>query len=353
MNLDVCTALTAYLGELLNGTRGLPQMLTASDRLADTYLSILDRKLARDGYSLYRYVDDIRLVAQSWEHANLAIEQAAEYARELGLILSSRKTYIYKQQTLIDQQEQDAALFNSHVDAARESLTKIWFVGSYEEAEPVEVEPADQEAALAATREILMEWWEEAKIRGPQTEASSPVQRFINRGLLALREDAERLPPQMLADIVFHDPRKIENVIKYLVARAEIDPAERDLRCVALLTAMGRQSAWAKLWILHAIEYLTRTHFRDQGRVGTWVRNQLDDRHEIVRAQAAWLFSIHHRLTSEKLAELYKRASPITQPALAAAAVRQGDIPGPMLSAITADSILNREASKWAESMMP
>lgn len=353
MSLDVCTALTNYLGELLNQTRGLPQMLTASDRLADTYLSILDRKMGRDGYSVRRYVDDIRVIAQSWEHANLAIEQAAEYARDLGLILSSRKTSIYKQQTLIDQQEQDAALFNSHVDAAREALSGIWFVAGYDSMEEVEITPDEQEAARAAAWKILAEWWDDAKKRGPQVGAASPAQRFINRGLFALREHDRRLPAQMLADIVFHDPRKIENVAKYLIGRAELGPGERDLRGVGLLTSQGRQSAWAKLWILHAVENLAPDHLRDTGRVGTWVKNQLDDRHEIVRAQAAWLCSMQGWLTSEKLAKLYKRASAISQPGLAAAGVRQGDIAGGMISAITSDSVLNREAAKWVASTTP
>jgi RNA-directed DNA polymerase len=328
-------------------------MLSASDRLADTYLSILDRKMSRDGYSVRRYVDDIRVTAQSWEHANLAIEQAAEYARDLGLILSSRKTAIYKQQTLIDQQEQDAALFNSHVDAAREALSRIWFVAGYDSTEEIEIEPDAQEAALAAAWEILTEWWNDAKKRGPQAGASSPAQRFINRGLLALREHDRRLPIKMLADIVFHDPRKIENVVKYLIGRAELKPDERDLRGVALLTSQGRQSTWAKLWILHAVENLAPGHLRDTGRVGIWVKGQLDDRHEIVRAQAAWLSSMHGWFTSEKLAELYKRASPISQPGLAASGVRQGNMPKGMISAITSDSVLNREAAKWVESTTP
>jgi RNA-directed DNA polymerase len=349
MNLDVCTALTNYLGELLSQTRGLPQMLTASDRLADTYLSIFDRKMRRDGYSIRRYVDDIRVTAQSWEHANLAIEQAAQYARDLGLILSSRKTSIYKPQTLIDQQEQEAALFNSHVDAAREALSGIWFVAGYDSMEEIEITSDDQEAALAAAWKILAEWWDDAKKRGPQVGSSSPAQRFINRGLFALREYDKRLPANMLADIVFHDPRKIENVVKYLIGYAELRPEERDLRGVALLTSQGRQSAWAKLWILHAVENLAPDNLRDTGAVGTWVKNQLDDRHEIVRAQAAWLSSMQGWLTSEKLAELYKRASPISQPGLSAAGVRQGNIAKGMISAITSDSALNREASKWAE----
>ena len=159
MNLNVCTALAGYLNELMTQRRGIPQMLTASDRLADAYLSVLDRKLARDGYLTFRYVDDVRIIAKNWETANTAIEQAAEYARELGLILSSKKTSIYRQSTLIDQQEQDATLFNSHVDDARAALTKIWFVGEYDQVEQVEIEPAEQEAALAATWNIFTEWW--------------------------------------------------------------------------------------------------------------------------------------------------------------------------------------------------
>jgi RNA-directed DNA polymerase len=349
MNLDLCRVLKDYLGELLGRARGIPQMLPASDRLADAYLSILDRKLSQDGYVVARFVDDIRIIAETWDDANVAIERAADYARQLGLILSAQKTGIFKRTTLADQRRADMQFFNKYFTRTRTAMTQIMLIGSYDSGvQKVEIKPEEQQAARAAAWTIMSEWWNEAKARDPQGEVSTPTQRFINQGLYVLREHPEQLDPQLLQDIVFRYPRKIEQVASYLIARAKASPNVRDLRPLHFLIAMGRQSGWSKLWLLHTIEQIAPPSFTGQGRLGIWMREQLDDRHEIVRAQAAWLCATRRILQSEKLTELYRNASSISQPALAAAATFQGDIPNNIVSAVANDSILNREASKWA-----
>lgn len=348
MDLDLCVALKAYLGELLGQGRGIPQMLPTSDRLADAYLSILDRKLAQDGYLVARYVDDIRIIANTWDDANTAIERAAEYARELGLILSAKKTGIFKRTTRVDQQNIDDAFFNKHFDRTQAAMTRFAFVGDYDNIQPVEIKPEEHQAALAAAWEIMLDWWNEAKAKGPQTEMSTPIQRFISRGLYVLREHPDQLDPQLLADIVFHHPRRIEQVASYLIARADNFPGTRDLRPLYLLTAMGRQSAWTKLWLLHAIEIIAPSSFVGQGKLGAWMIDQMDDRHEVVRAQASWLCATRALLDGDRVIDLYKKASLITQPALVAAAVRQGDVPAGIVCGLLSDSALNREAGNWA-----
>ena len=115
---------------------------------------------------------------------------------------------------------------------------------------------------------------------------------------------------------------------------------------------MGRQSPWFKLWLLHAIEQIAPVSFTNQGSLGAWMQEQMTDRHETVRAQAAWLYATRGVLTAEKLADLYKSASVISQPALAAAAVRQGNLPNSVVRAISEDSALNRGASKWSADLL-
>ena len=66
-------------------------MLNGSDRLADTYPSILDRQLHRQRYPSSRYVDDIRIIAKSWEEANTMIEEVAEYHSRTRAYIVSRK----------------------------------------------------------------------------------------------------------------------------------------------------------------------------------------------------------------------------------------------------------------------
>lgn len=353
LDLGLSSVTHEYLDELLGQTKGLPQMLQASDRLADVYLDILERKLARDGYETARYVDDIRLIADNWEHANAAIERASEYAREIGLILSSEKTRIYKTNTLIDQNAEEAVFFDTQYQQAREALTEFWTVADYDdETVRVELAPEPQETALATVRRIVLTWWDEYKRKGPESSVTGMEQRFLNGALYILRDDDTDLPGKLLSDIVFEYPRKIEQVVSYLVARGQAaGNNERNLAKVAVLARMGRQSPWAKLWIMHAIEQLgTGVTGVNDVKITDWVKRQLSDRHEAVRAQAAWLCSTVGTLTSDELSGLYRRASTISQPALAAAAVRQGNIPSQVVNGIRGDSPLNQEACKWVES---
>ena len=348
MNVDATVALEAYLQELMLNTRGIPQMLSASDRLADTYLGILDRRIAQDGFIMRRYVDDIKILANNWDDANTAIELASEYARDLGLILSSKKTGILKKTTLAERQSDEKKFYKDHFDQTQAAMTRTRLVGSYENVRAVRIKPEEKQAARAAAWKIISDWWANAKGRGPLAETPGPIQRFITRGLYVLRDHPDQLDPQLLADIVFFDGRKIEQVGGYLVARAQNFPeGVRDLRPLYLLIAMGRQSPWFKLWVLYAIEQMAPSSFTGQGALGDWILDQMEDRHEIVRAQAAWLCATRGLLQAEDLTNLYKKASLITQPALAAAAARQSNLPPSIVSAILADSALNREAGKW------
>jgi RNA-directed DNA polymerase len=114
--------------------------------------------------------------------------------------------------------------------------------------------------------------------------------------------------------------------------------------------AMGRQSPWAKLWFLHAIPSAPEwASIGLEGPINTWVEKQLDDRHETVRAQAGWISALGSKLTQARLIELYTNASMVSQPALAACAKMQTDIPRNFSSGIVDDSPLNKAAAKWVD----
>jgi RNA-directed DNA polymerase len=125
MNLDAVGGIISLLGELYERPRGLPQMLDISDRLGDAYLSRLERSLQRDGLEVHRFADDLRVIAGDWESANIYLERAAEYARRDGLILSTKKSTIYKRTTLARQEHTDSEFFVRYFQQARQALTRI------------------------------------------------------------------------------------------------------------------------------------------------------------------------------------------------------------------------------------
>lgn len=355
MDVPVSQAIQCYLGELQGTTRGLPQMQYASDRLADAYLSILDRKLSRSGYSASRFVDDIRILANSWEHSNGIIEQAAEGARDLGLILATGKTSIAKISTLIEQQRKENEFYATHFAEARKALTTLIITESnwYDDnVEVEEIEPEDKEAAQRAVWDIFNDWWLAVSEAGEGGEVGFQETRFVARNISALHDYNGRLSDDILKELVFRNPTMLDQVVRYIIARGLKFNGEESYKSLEVLTSMGRQSPWAKLWFLSAIPSVPEWLIPGlEGSLGVWVEKQLDDRHETVRAEAAWVCAKSSRLPSSKLAELYSIASPISQPALAACAKKQPGIQKSVASGIIDDSPLNKAAAKWAEEL--
>lgn len=353
MNVPVSHAIQSYLGELQGTTRGLPQMQHASDRLADTYLSILDRKLSREGYSASRFVDDIRILADNWENANGIIEQAAEGARDLGLILATGKTSIAKISTLIEQQRKEEEFYSTHFAKARSALTTLIVTGGNWYDDDVEVEaiqPEDKKAAQKAVWDIFAEWWSAVSEADEGGEVDFQEARFVTRNISALYDYSDRLSGDILKELVFRNPTMLDQVVRYIIARGLTFSGEENYKSLEMLVAMGRQSPWAKLWFLTAIPSVPEWVIPGlEGSLAAWVEKQLDDRHETVRAEAAWVCARSSRLSQARLAELYSIASPISQPALAACAKKQPGIAKSVASGIIDDSPLNKAAAKWAE----
>jgi len=73
---------------------GLPQNVDASSFLGNLFLDYVDKMMAREGFCMFRYMDDLRLVVPSEAHARKAIVRLVGLLRELGLGLNTAKTQI-------------------------------------------------------------------------------------------------------------------------------------------------------------------------------------------------------------------------------------------------------------------
>ena len=73
---------------------GIPQGYTASDLLAKLYMTPVDKRVQRDGFSHLRYVDDIRIFCPTKLQAKYAIRQLSALMYSRGLTLQSAKTDI-------------------------------------------------------------------------------------------------------------------------------------------------------------------------------------------------------------------------------------------------------------------
>lgn len=77
---------------------GLPQGLSPSDILAKLYLDPVDQILFDEGVRFLRYVDDVRVFADSDLAAKRTLMRHIELLRERGLQVQSKKTRVAERQ---------------------------------------------------------------------------------------------------------------------------------------------------------------------------------------------------------------------------------------------------------------
>ncbi len=330
----------ALLGEMYPSARGLPQLSTSSDVLADTYLEVLERALLRTNSEVSRFADDFKVEADDWGEATKVIEDAAEQARALGLILAADKTHIWKSSTLIARRKDSEEFLDKYFAAAKTALTEIdWLFGGYGGG-AVEIPPGDEEALREAFRQVFQDWFMAQPADMPKHS------QYLPAALSALPGHEVRVPHEWLVELVFRQPLRLEAVSNYILART--DQAENWVS-LKKLADMPRQSPWAKLWLLHVAQAQARLDVQGAKDFDDWALRQLDDRHEVVRAQVAWYLASRTSFSDERrLAELYREASTLTRPALAAACggARMSPSSG-LVKAVQGDSKLTAAGYKY------
>lgn len=299
------------LSKLLQGMgwrgRGLPQMLDASDLLADTYLDIFDRRLQARGFKLHRYADDVRIASPSWQAALEAVSFATDAARELGLILSSAKTLIRKKGTVLESDESRARLLKEFT--AGEPVIVEGPYGSWEELEPEEME-----SRRSGFQDLLSEY----ATTPNSNRRRSALEPLVSTALSFFAVDSQSgsvpLSAAEFDSLLFEDKTRWDYVCQILrqapSVNAEAGAAIRNI------FEMETADPWTRLWKLHLAE---SDHWNPEFMLPV-VRAYVNDRHEAVRAQAIWVLAWAGELDTEDLNNAALRATALTLPGLAAAA---------------------------------
>ena len=105
-----------------SGRHGLPQNRDASSFLSNILLSSVDREMAKKVYDYYRYVDDIRIIANSELHAKRALQDLIRQLRTVGLNINASKTEILSPNTPKDKL---AEYFPSQ-DSTTNAINYMW-----------------------------------------------------------------------------------------------------------------------------------------------------------------------------------------------------------------------------------
>lgn len=324
----VIRALLTVLSFMYESRRGLPQMLRASDVLADIYLAPVDRVLNRQGYAFERYADDFRVNVGSWRDALALMDDITERVRDLGLTLASVKTMILTRDEVARRDGHLEALLDAHVSALRGLLLQEVWVGGYGEPDVVDLELDDQQAVYAALLTLADAWLEQHRERAAKSQeerARNPLTELLP-GILGRLQGAGAdfvLAPEFLQEVPFADPVRLQAVCRY-VAEGPLEDEDR-WGLLKHLVMQGRQSPWARVWLAQTVVDVWNGEHAPPDVIVEWLRDVTQsDRHELVRAESAYAMAALGEAGNVNWQGLVDRATVLTFPGLAAAAGRAG-----------------------------
>lgn len=371
LNAEVARSITDFLAECSPNDRGLPQLTAASDTLADLYLSIIQRRLMRQGLEVSRYADDFFIRVENWEKANETIEYAAEFARELGLILSYEKTRAIRASSFKKKAESQRELQKRYFDSEKERMTFLHMVGGdrYDDVSFVKILPNDAETLRASMWQVMASWYDhtEGVAAKPdiEIESESSLRRLVPLAISVLQEDQDRIDRKAFKRLISREPIRLDRVCKYILARANRE-GERNENWILVkeLTETGRLSPWARIWLLYVVSELPAMESSAFRHVQKWVQTQLGDRHESVRVEAAWAAATFNNLSEGHVVELLRYATPVTQAGVSAAMGRKvavqatekgrsrsGDLSQAIVKSVISESSLLKESYEWGENL--
>jgi len=105
-----------------SGSHGLPQNRDASSFLSNILLSCVDREMTEKGYDYYRYVDDIRIIADTELQARRALQDLIRHLRMVGLNINANKTAILPPDT----SKGELAEFFPSQDSTTTAINQMW-----------------------------------------------------------------------------------------------------------------------------------------------------------------------------------------------------------------------------------
>ncbi|MBB2197506.1 MAG: reverse transcriptase domain-containing protein [Gluconacetobacter sp.] len=105
-----------------SGDHGLPQNRDASAFLSNILLSSVDREMAKKDYDYYRYVDDIRVLADTDIQARRALQHLIRELRKIGLNINASKTEILPS----DVSQKTLATYFPSQDSSTVAINQMW-----------------------------------------------------------------------------------------------------------------------------------------------------------------------------------------------------------------------------------
>lgn len=281
----VAEALAKLLGSLMDHRFGLPQNRPTSDQLAETVLSLVDRRLKRRGFAMWRYSDDYRFSAEGRADAHRMLETLEHELGRIGLVVNEEKTSI---RTAEHYRRWAEAVAHRIAEAESEfdfDFADFIEVGSGYEEEDEEDAAAEQGANGAdrqapasdiisdgedtagpelptGTAENLLEQWRrglvEAGVRSRYGPDSAVDRTIVAASLRVLGAANQPTGLEYCEEILNSDPSLTPQVSRYLTRLMAAHEDDVDRTLDQLLEASELYiSPWQSLWLMQPMREST------------------------------------------------------------------------------------------------
>lgn len=342
-SFESATRVIDWLGEVTGRGFGLPQTIAPSHPLGEIYIDIMERRLIREGYRVFRYADDFRFALTDYDDVLRATESSFLAARDLGLVLNDSKTYAPKRDQYMKYLNRPAELMESISASAEADL------GGWNEYTSEVESPEDAEIKQEAAHQLLDYWVRESEDDEYQRSREAHItSRLLGQsiGVMAALEDPYAVGATR--GILSFERVHTARLCSYLIDASSPWP---DAAAEAVLEALKIKgmTQWQHLWLLQVAIFNNPLASLAAKDLDAWATRLLGPEwSEVVRASACVLLARRGKVDLALAQGLYEQVSPVARPTVTAAmaVIVQGN--NRKLRAVREGSLLQRLVTDWA-----
>jgi hypothetical protein len=346
---EAVIALAELLDALMPRSVGIPQGSPSAGLLADVYLSIVDRVLARANIRVVRWADDYRFAASDLRHA-FRIRTLLEPAlREMGLVASSSKTWTPTRQTYA-KWVSDQRAERTQIDAVKARIDERRTEDYATDADDDEGQPKRKIEPDQVLQDGFATDTSEEAAWGSSPDAYATGRR-IQVSLRELGRTGSTIPLERMSPLLYRHPHLTKQIAGYLRARIH-GGWERDT--VDAISSVIRDQdvpfQWQLGWLMHAL-VPTAARLPKGAIDGAASALSSPGVPGFIRGRAALVLAREGKLPAgAEFAEVFEQASEASRPDLVAAAAIEGrpDL-RQFLKSIRRDPLLRQIADRAPE----
>lgn len=244
-DIKVCfDALIEFLDSCTSTGYGIPQNYDPSSFFCSAYLTPLDERMQREGIRMFRYVDDIRIVAGSLGAARDALHKLQVACRSQGFFINAAKTKVY---------ERGSKELNELLDIADDKL-----LSDYDDL----LRAGDKTAITAHLPEMMKRLEHHAQPHGDERKFRAFSNKLLDTAkYVELRNEIlPTLQDHAMTRLRSH-PEKSDTWARLLSPK--VDKRVQESICALLHDGDYQSLTWQRLWLL---ETLLRANSLDHGQ---------------------------------------------------------------------------------------